>query len=78
MKNVTVSDKGWIVIPNEIREKYNLKKGDKVNVVDYGGIIAIIPVSKDVIKESAGIFKSKKSLTKLLLESRKEEIEREK
>ena len=78
MKTITVSEKGWVVIPNEIREKYNIKKGDKVNIIDYGNIIAIIPTSKDVIKDSAGIFKSKKSLTKSLLDDRKEEIEREK
>ena len=78
MKTITVSEKGWVVIPNEIREKYNIKKGDKVNIIDYGNIIAIIPTSKDVIKDSAGIFKSKKSLTKSLLVDRKEEIEREK
>ena len=78
MKTTTVSEKGWVVIPNEIREKYNIKKGDKVNIIDYGNIIAIIPTSKDVIKDSVGIFKSKKSLTKALLDDRKEEIEREK
>ena len=78
MKTTTVSEKGWVVIPNEIREKYNIKKGDKVNIVDYGDIIAIIPASKDVIRDSEGIFKSKKSLTKSLLSNRKEEIEREK
>ena len=78
MKTTTVSEKGWVVIPNEIREKYNIKKGDKVNIIDYGNIIAIIPTSKDVIKDSAGIFKSKKSLIKSLLDDRKEEIEREK
>lgn len=78
MKTITVSEKGWVVIPNEIREKYNIKKGDKVNIIDYGNIIAIIPTSKDVIKDSAGIFKSKKSLTKSLIDDRKEEIEREK
>jgi len=78
MKTTTVSEKGWVVIPNEIREKYNIKKGDKVNIIDYGNIIAIIPASKDVIRDSAGIFRSKKSLTKSLLDDRKEEIEREK
>ncbi len=78
MKTTTVSEKGWVVIPNEIREKYNIKKGDKVNIIDYGNIIVIIPTSKNVIKDSAGIFKSKKSLTKALLDDRKEEIEREK
>ena len=76
MKTTTVSEKGQILIPNKMREKYNIKKGDKVNIVDYGNVISIIPVSKDAIGVSAGILNSKKSLIKSLLEDRKVEIER--
>ena len=72
MKTSILSKKGWIVIPGDIRKRYRLKKGDKVNVIDYGGVISIIPVSKDIIEDSAGILKGKTSLTKALI------IEREK
>ncbi|MHA1263546.1 MAG: AbrB/MazE/SpoVT family DNA-binding domain-containing protein, partial [Candidatus Freyarchaeota archaeon] len=37
MPKATVSGKGWVVIPKEIREKYRLRKGDRVLFVDYGG-----------------------------------------
>ena len=73
-----VSAKGWVVIPQEIREKYNLKKGDKVHFIDYGGVISIIPSSKDPIEEGAGSIKGKTSLVKALLKSRKEDEEMEK
>ena len=76
MNTTTVSEKGRILIPKEIMEKYNIKKGDRINFVDYGNVISLIPISKDGIKTSVGIFKSKKSLTKSLLKDRKEEIER--
>jgi len=76
MKTTTVSKKGRVLIPKVIREKYNIKKGDRVNIVDYGNVISLIPISKDGINTSAGIFNSKKSLTKLLLEDRKKEIGR--
>ena len=33
---VTVSEKGWVVIPAELRRKYNLQPGTEVSVVDYG------------------------------------------
>ena len=67
--------KGWVVIPQHIREKYKLKGGDKVDIVDYGGIISIIPIPGNPIKESAGILKDGTSLTKALLSERKKERE---
>ncbi|MDD5622840.1 MAG: AbrB/MazE/SpoVT family DNA-binding domain-containing protein [Actinomycetota bacterium] len=76
MNTMTVSKKGMVLIPKEIMEKYNIKKGDKINFVDYGDVISLIPISKDGINTSAGILNSKKSLTKLLLEDRKKEIVR--
>ncbi len=74
---VTVSAKGWIVIPKEIRKRYHLKKGDKVHVIDFGGRIAIVPASKDPIAEARGMFKTGPSMTKGLLEDRRWELEQE-
>jgi AbrB family looped-hinge helix DNA binding protein len=34
--SVTVSEKGWVVIPADLRKKYNLHPGAEVSVVDYG------------------------------------------
>jgi AbrB family looped-hinge helix DNA binding protein len=68
-----LSKKGWVVIPNEIRQKYGLKKGDKVNIVEYGGVISIIPIPRDVIKETEGLFKGGSSLTKALLKEREKD-----
>ena len=67
------SGKGSVNVPREIREKYNLNKDDKVHFVDYGGLISLIPVSKNPIEEAAGLLKGKTSLTKALLESRKQD-----
>ncbi|MCL5072793.1 MAG: AbrB/MazE/SpoVT family DNA-binding domain-containing protein [Actinobacteria bacterium] len=68
-----LSKKGWVVIPNEIRQKYGLKKGDKVNIVEYGGVISIIPIPRDVIKETEGLFKGSSSLTEALLKEREKD-----
>ena len=76
MNTSTVSAKGWVVIPKELRERFGLKKGDKVHFVEYGGTIAVVPVSKDAIKESAGMLKGDQSLTAALLESRQEDSAR--
>jgi AbrB family looped-hinge helix DNA binding protein len=73
MKTSILSKKGWIVIPGDIRKRYRLERGDKVNVIDYGGVISIIPVSKDIIEDSAGILKGKTSLTKALITEREKD-----
>jgi AbrB family looped-hinge helix DNA binding protein len=78
MNTSTLSEKGWVVIPQELRERYGLKKGDRVHVVDYGGVISIVPASEAPIKKSMGMLKGKSSLVKELAKSRREDAEREK
>jgi AbrB family looped-hinge helix DNA binding protein len=73
MRASTLSAKGWVVIPRELRERHGLKTGDKLRVVDYGGVIAVIPVSKDPIREARGMLKGETSLTQALLASRRED-----
>ena len=77
MATTTLSAKGWVVIPKEIRERYGLKKGDKVHLIDYGGVVAIVPASRDPIAEGHGMLKGGPSLTKGLLEDRRWELDRE-
>lgn len=76
MNTATLSAKGWVVIPQELRERYGLKKGDKVHVIDYGGILSIVPASRDPVKDAAGMLKGGTSLTEALLESRREDSAR--
>jgi len=75
MKASVLSNKGWVVIPNSIRKRYGLKRGDQVNIIDYGDVISIIPLSSDPVKESAGLLKGGSSLTKDLIEQRKRDKE---
>ena len=77
MTITTVSSKGWVVIPAELRKKYDLRPGARVVLVDYGGVLAIVPAMSDSVKESAGILKGGASLTKALLRERAEELKRE-
>jgi AbrB family looped-hinge helix DNA binding protein len=44
MAAVTVSPKFQVVIPKEIREKFGLLPGQKIQVVVYGDRIELIPV----------------------------------
>lgn len=67
MLNVTLSPKGGIVIPAELRKKYGLKPGARLQFVDYGGIMELIPLPADPIEAAAGMLKSDRSLTAALL-----------
>ena len=76
MNTSTLSEKGWVVIPQELRERHGLKKGDRVHVIDYGGVISIVPASRAPIKNSLGMLKGKSSLVKELAKSRRSDAER--
>src|SRR5947209_1195815 len=79
MPKAIVSEKGWVVIPKEIRDRLGLKKGSKVQIVEWGGVISIEPVLADPIRASAGMFDNGgPSLTEeYLKEKRREEAERD-
>ena len=77
MGTVIVSKKGWVVIPREIRDRHGIRPGDKVQIVDLAGRIAILLVPKDPIAAGRGILKGKGTGTKGLLEDRRWELEQE-
>jgi len=77
MATATVSAKGWIVIPAEYRRKHRLEPGTKVQVVDYGGVLAVIPALRNPPRDARGVLKAEEQLTKALLDDRRTERERE-
>ena len=74
---LTISNKGWVVIPAELRKKYNLLPGTEVVIVDYGGVLSIIPALQDPIKQGRGMLKGLPSLTQELRKERGKERSRE-
>jgi AbrB family looped-hinge helix DNA binding protein len=74
---LTVSNKGWVVIPAEMRKKYNLVPGTKVVIVDYGGVLAILPAFKNPVEQGYGLLKGGDSLTDALIKDRELEKKRE-
>ena len=52
---VTLSPKYQLVVPKKVREKLNLKKGQKFNVIVKNGVIIYIP--EIPLKEMKGILK---------------------
>jgi AbrB family looped-hinge helix DNA binding protein len=77
MTIATVSAKGWIVIPKEYREKYDLRPGKKVQIIDYAGKIWIVPISENPVQAMYGMLKASRLTTDLFLKEKREELERE-
>jgi AbrB family looped-hinge helix DNA binding protein len=73
MVTATVSQKGWIVIPIEMRRKYGIKSGDHVRIVDYGGVLSVAPLAADPIAAAHGLLCGGESLTDALLEEHAQE-----
>ena len=72
MKFATVSSKGQIVIPAELRRKHRIKPGSKVAGIEDEGRISIIPLPDDPIESSFGMFKGA-GLLRALKEAKGEE-----
>jgi AbrB family looped-hinge helix DNA binding protein len=69
--------KGQVVIPSELRKKYNIKKGSRVSIYEgEGNIIIIKPLPDDPITASKGMLKGKTSIIKALTRDREEEAKR--
>jgi len=74
MATVKTLSKGQIVIPAEIRKRYRIERGTEIQIMEYGGIIYLIPPVEDPIKAACGILPSKPSLSERLIKERRSEF----
>ena len=75
MTIVTSTIKGQIVIPADIRRKFKIKKGTRVNVYKDGNKIIVEPLPDDPIKQGRGMLKTRGRILKALMADRKREAE---
>jgi hypothetical protein len=62
-----------------MRKKHGLEKGSRVQIVDYGQMLAIVPLPDDPVGALHGMFEGGASLTaELLAERERERIREEK
>ena len=73
MAIVTSTIKGQIVIPADIRKKFNIKRGSRVNVYDEGEKIIVEPLPDDPVQEGRGMLKTQGRILKALIADRKRE-----
>jgi AbrB family looped-hinge helix DNA binding protein len=72
----TLSAKGWVVIPKEIRDSLGLKKGDRLRVIERNGEIILRRAPKDPVAAGWGMLKGGMSMAEFL-EEKKRELEEE-
>lgn len=75
MPVIQISQKGQILIPKRIREKYGIKSGSNVQILEQPGGILIKPAPEDPIAAACGFLEGDFSLTDDLIQEHKEELE---
>lgn len=75
MATVKALSKGQVVIPAKIRKKYHINPGSELHILDYRGIIYLVPPVDDPIKTACGLLPQKKpSLSAKLLKERRKDF----
>ena len=70
-----VSTKGQLVIPAELRRKYGIKPGTRVEVIDRGNQIVLQPITEEYVRKLRGSLKGGNAL-RVLEEERRKDKER--
>ncbi len=74
---ITVSGKGQIVIPREVRRRLQILPGRKLLIKVEGDSAVMTPLPDDPVEHFCGIFKEGLLLTEGLLEERRKERDSE-
>jgi AbrB family looped-hinge helix DNA binding protein len=73
MTTTTITAKGQVVIPAEIRRSFKLEAGTRFCVIRQHNQIILQPLTEEYFAGMAGILAGKKSLTRVLLTERAKE-----
>lgn len=66
----TVSTKGQLIIPAEMRESLGIEPGTRIAVTLQGPRIILEPVSEKLVEETRGLFAGRPSLSAALKKER--------
>ena len=76
--DATVTSKGQIVIPVDIRRRYGIRQGTKVSFIEDEGRLILQPLTRESIDSIMGSFKTKPSLVELHRRDKMQELRHEK
>ncbi len=73
MGTASISTKGQVVIPQDLRDRYHLKPNTKAQWVDLGGPLLLAPRYEDPLRESRGLLSRSRLTQKALRSERRRE-----
>jgi AbrB family looped-hinge helix DNA binding protein len=77
MYTMSITQKGQLVIPKELRERHGIRPNSSVLVTEIEGHIAIL-TAVDPLRRGRGMLKLEQSTERLLKEARRAEFEKDK
>jgi AbrB family looped-hinge helix DNA binding protein len=77
MQTVKTLAKGQIVIPAELRERYGIKPGTRLEIREAADHLEIYTLPDDPIAAFRGSLKTEDSLADALIEEHRQEVERD-
>lgn len=72
MDSTTMTNRGQISVPAELRKRHNFKGGQRFAWLDDGEVIKLIPIPEDPISALRGMGKGENLLQTLLNERHKD------
>ena len=77
MPIMSITEKGQVVIPKELREKHGIEVNGEVIVTEVSGHIAVLPAPKDPIEALKGSLKLRQPVADIIQEFRRAETKRD-
>jgi AbrB family looped-hinge helix DNA binding protein len=77
MITTVMTSGGQVVIPTKIRRKLNIKKGTRLSVEEGSDEIILKPIKSEYFGNIPGILPTKGKLSRMLLEERQKDKEKE-
>lgn len=78
MAKGNVTQKGQVVIPKKLRDKYGIRPNGRVVITEIDHHLAVLPLEDDPIAEGRGLIRFSHSVRALMRQVRREEVQREK
>jgi AbrB family looped-hinge helix DNA binding protein len=77
MQTLNILNKGQVVIPAEIRQRYGIKPGNRIELRDAGDHLELYPLPADSVEAFRGSLKKGVSLANELINEHQQEVKQD-